>query len=201
MWCARRDSNARPLAPEANALSGLSYGRKVSWQRTWGEWRDSNPRHPDPQSGALTSCATPTAGSGSLARRFALARDLRPVVAPASDLAGCGLDRWPEPVQALRRRGGGRLPSARLLAPRPGLSATGSNGLPLSVSFQIESGPQSGIHEGQEGWRERSDCRVEFLSIERGDLMAEGDALPRKTPGAGGQVDRRRSATGLRCGT
>src|SRR5262252_3280952 len=27
-WCARRDSNARPLAPEANALSGLSYGRK-----------------------------------------------------------------------------------------------------------------------------------------------------------------------------
>jgi hypothetical protein len=28
IWCARRDSNARPLAPEANALSGLSYGRK-----------------------------------------------------------------------------------------------------------------------------------------------------------------------------
>ena len=27
-WCARRDSNAGPLAPEANALSGLSYGRK-----------------------------------------------------------------------------------------------------------------------------------------------------------------------------
>jgi hypothetical protein len=28
IWCARRDSNAGPLAPEANALSGLSYGRK-----------------------------------------------------------------------------------------------------------------------------------------------------------------------------
>jgi hypothetical protein len=27
-WCARRDSNAGPSAPEADALSGLSYGRK-----------------------------------------------------------------------------------------------------------------------------------------------------------------------------
>src|SRR6476619_1212283 len=53
IWCARRDSNAGPLAPEANALSGLSYGRKE--RTTWGEWRDLNPRHPDPQSGALTS--------------------------------------------------------------------------------------------------------------------------------------------------
>lgn len=26
-WCARRDSNAGPLDPESNALSGLSYGR------------------------------------------------------------------------------------------------------------------------------------------------------------------------------
>src|SRR5208283_2422391 len=28
LWCARRDSNAGPFAPEANALSRLSYGRK-----------------------------------------------------------------------------------------------------------------------------------------------------------------------------
>ena len=28
VWCARRDSNAGPFAPEANALSRLSYGRK-----------------------------------------------------------------------------------------------------------------------------------------------------------------------------
>ena len=27
-WCARRDSNAGTSAPEADALSGLSYGRK-----------------------------------------------------------------------------------------------------------------------------------------------------------------------------
>jgi hypothetical protein len=29
-WCARRDSNAGPFAPEANALSRLSYGRKFN---------------------------------------------------------------------------------------------------------------------------------------------------------------------------
>jgi hypothetical protein len=56
IWCARRDSNAGPLAPEANALSGLSYGRmERPAKHFWGEWRGSNPRHPDPQSGALTS--------------------------------------------------------------------------------------------------------------------------------------------------
>ena len=27
IWCARRDSNSRPTAPEAAALSRLSYGR------------------------------------------------------------------------------------------------------------------------------------------------------------------------------
>ena len=36
IWCARRDSNARPLAPEANALSGLSYGRKERREKRLG---------------------------------------------------------------------------------------------------------------------------------------------------------------------
>jgi hypothetical protein len=58
-------------------------------------------------------------------RRSALARDLRPSGGPASDSAGCGLDRSPDPVQALRSRGARLLPSGRLLAPRPGLARPG----------------------------------------------------------------------------
>ena len=39
----------------------LGYGPiKNHFKREWGGWWDSNPRPPEPQSGALTNCATPT---------------------------------------------------------------------------------------------------------------------------------------------
>jgi hypothetical protein len=37
-WCARRDSNSRPIAPEAIALSSLSYGRTLA-NYTYLRWR------------------------------------------------------------------------------------------------------------------------------------------------------------------
>ena len=48
-----RDSNSRPPAPKAGALTGLRY-------TPWGERWDLNPRPPGPQPGALTCWATPT---------------------------------------------------------------------------------------------------------------------------------------------
>src|SRR5690349_12514926 len=44
-WCARQDSNLRPLASEANALIQLSYGRvRVVVFREWRARRELNPR-------------------------------------------------------------------------------------------------------------------------------------------------------------
>ena len=50
-----KDSNLRPPAPKAGALTGLRYT-----PNDLGEWWDLNPRPPGPQPGALTSWATPT---------------------------------------------------------------------------------------------------------------------------------------------
>ena len=47
-WRARQDLNLRPLGPQPNALSRLSYGRE-----TWSGQRDSNPRSPAWQAGIL----------------------------------------------------------------------------------------------------------------------------------------------------
>jgi hypothetical protein len=64
-WCAWQDLNLRHLAPEASALSRLSYTR-TSRKKTrhltrsiWSGRRDLNPRPPAPKAGALPGCATP----------------------------------------------------------------------------------------------------------------------------------------------
>ena len=58
-WCARRDSNARPLASEANALSSWATGAyQFSSLFSWYARQESNLRHPDSKSDALSSWAT-----------------------------------------------------------------------------------------------------------------------------------------------
>ena len=73
VWCARQDSNLRPLASEANALIQLSYGRALCdylltvycllttvyggtcHPRDWCARRDLNPRPTGSKPGALSS--------------------------------------------------------------------------------------------------------------------------------------------------
>ena len=64
---ARGDSNPRPLVPKTNALSTELRALVPSYKRKWGERRDSNPRSPGPQPGALNHSATPTMTDSTLA--------------------------------------------------------------------------------------------------------------------------------------
>jgi hypothetical protein len=55
-WCAWRESDSRPTVSKTDALSTELQAQVDSW----GEWRDSNPRSPGPQPGALNLSATLT---------------------------------------------------------------------------------------------------------------------------------------------
>ncbi len=68
---ARQDLNLRPLAPEASALSGLSYGRSSVSQnqplkvRFWRARWDLNPGPLAPQASALSGLSYGRAGGGT----------------------------------------------------------------------------------------------------------------------------------------
>lgn len=58
-WCARRDSNARPLAPEANALSDWATGAEFPRKGTLQSWKASS---------CAASCQAVCSGTGSVLR-------------------------------------------------------------------------------------------------------------------------------------
>lgn len=59
IWCARRDSNARPLAPEANALSDWATGAEFPRKGTLQSWEASS---------CAASCQAVCSGTGSVLR-------------------------------------------------------------------------------------------------------------------------------------
>ena len=59
-WIRTNECSSQSAVPYPLAIAHCSAGQVLHKKLPEGEWWDSNPRSPEPQSGALTNCATPT---------------------------------------------------------------------------------------------------------------------------------------------
>jgi hypothetical protein len=71
-WCARRDSNSRPTAPEAAALSRLSYGRTAVRLVYIGAARTLNARHSSSVKTRLAASPADCSLTGGLPKSLSL---------------------------------------------------------------------------------------------------------------------------------